>query len=319
MNGRLYDAKLHRFLQPDNYVQDPYNTQNYNRYGYVLGNPLVYIDPSGEFLTWSFSGSGFSIGINLTPIGIPLGGGINVGWGNGFSMGAYYEVGYRVGGTGFGTGAVVSNSFDFNFVNQSWTTTISVSAYASFGPFNAGVNLSGTYDFNTKQWQAGWGVSVGVGTGYDNGKGGLGFNVGYGSGGFTYGVGGFNKIKGIEPLKPAENKPNVKNPFEQGQVGLALNGIKQNNEHIVSPSNTAKYRVPDEMIKFKTEIIQIGEVKNYRIGRTVSYTNQIKDFITYSVENKIKFVLYVPKGVNLSKPLDNAIKNNSKYVSVKDF
>jgi RHS repeat-associated protein len=48
MNGRLYDAKLHRFLQPDNYVQDPSNTQNYNRYGYVLNNPLKYIDPSGE-------------------------------------------------------------------------------------------------------------------------------------------------------------------------------------------------------------------------------------------------------------------------------
>lgn len=49
MNGRLYDAKLHRFLQPDNYVQDPSNTQNYNRYGYVLNNPLKYTDPSGEF------------------------------------------------------------------------------------------------------------------------------------------------------------------------------------------------------------------------------------------------------------------------------
>jgi hypothetical protein len=30
MNGRLYDPKLHRFLQPDNFVQDPSNTQNYN-------------------------------------------------------------------------------------------------------------------------------------------------------------------------------------------------------------------------------------------------------------------------------------------------
>lgn len=48
MNGRLYDPKLHRFLQPDNYVQDPNNTQNYNRYGYVLNNPLKYTDPSGE-------------------------------------------------------------------------------------------------------------------------------------------------------------------------------------------------------------------------------------------------------------------------------
>ena len=28
MNARLYDPVLHRFLQPDNYVQDPFNTQN---------------------------------------------------------------------------------------------------------------------------------------------------------------------------------------------------------------------------------------------------------------------------------------------------
>jgi RHS repeat-associated protein len=49
MNGRLYDPKLHRFLQPDNYVQEPYNTQNYNRYGYVFNNPLKYTDPSGEY------------------------------------------------------------------------------------------------------------------------------------------------------------------------------------------------------------------------------------------------------------------------------
>jgi RHS repeat-associated protein len=48
MNGRLYDPAMHRFLQPDNYVQDPSNTQNYNRYGYVLNNPLKYTDPSGE-------------------------------------------------------------------------------------------------------------------------------------------------------------------------------------------------------------------------------------------------------------------------------
>jgi RHS repeat-associated protein len=51
MNGRLYDPVLHRFLQPDNYVQDPMNSQNYNRYGYVYNNPLRFTDPSGE-LVW---------------------------------------------------------------------------------------------------------------------------------------------------------------------------------------------------------------------------------------------------------------------------
>ena len=50
MNGRLYDPALHRFLQPDNFVQDPFNTQNFNRYGYSLNNPLIYNDKNGEFI-----------------------------------------------------------------------------------------------------------------------------------------------------------------------------------------------------------------------------------------------------------------------------
>jgi len=50
MNGRMYDPKLHTFLSVDNYIQDPFNTQSYNRFGYVLNNPLMYTDPSGEFL-----------------------------------------------------------------------------------------------------------------------------------------------------------------------------------------------------------------------------------------------------------------------------
>lgn len=48
MNARLYDPVVHRFMGPDNFVQDPSNTQNYNRYGYVFNNPLKYTDPSGE-------------------------------------------------------------------------------------------------------------------------------------------------------------------------------------------------------------------------------------------------------------------------------
>lgn len=49
MNARLYDPILHRFLAPDDIVQDPFNTQDYNRYAYVLNNPLKYIDPSGNY------------------------------------------------------------------------------------------------------------------------------------------------------------------------------------------------------------------------------------------------------------------------------
>ena len=47
-NGRLYDPVLGRFLSPDNYVQMPDNSQNFNRYSYCLNNPLKYTDPSGN-------------------------------------------------------------------------------------------------------------------------------------------------------------------------------------------------------------------------------------------------------------------------------
>ncbi|AZB18817.1 type IV secretion protein Rhs [Chryseobacterium indologenes] len=48
MNGRLYDPLLRRFLNADENIQEPFNTQNYNKYGYVLNNPLMFNDPTGE-------------------------------------------------------------------------------------------------------------------------------------------------------------------------------------------------------------------------------------------------------------------------------
>ena len=50
MNGRLYDPLQRRFLNADESINDPNNTQSYNKYGYVMNNPLLYNDPSGEFL-----------------------------------------------------------------------------------------------------------------------------------------------------------------------------------------------------------------------------------------------------------------------------
>ena len=49
MNGRIYDPTLGRFLQADPHIQAPENSQSFNRYSYVLNNPLSYTDPSGYF------------------------------------------------------------------------------------------------------------------------------------------------------------------------------------------------------------------------------------------------------------------------------
>lgn len=196
MNGRMYDPVLGRVISPDNYIQAPDNTQSFNRYSYCWNNPLKYTDPSGDIITWNVSRSGASLGINFTPVGIPLGFGVNTGWGDGFSAGVYGEVGYRVGGTGFGSGITLSQSLDYNFKYNSWSTTTAQGAYGSLGPVNSGINFSQTYNMSTKQWDNGWGVSAGVGIGND--ESGLGFNVGYGSGGWTYGVGGYYNSKAWE-------------------------------------------------------------------------------------------------------------------------
>jgi len=189
MNGRVYDPLTGMFFSPDPQLQDPGNWMNYNRYGYCYNNPLLYTDPSGEFLTWSISKHGFSIGINGTPAGLPYGAGINIGWDDGFSLGGYVEVGPRVGGTGFGSGATISQSLDFNFKNKDWSTSTSAGGYASLGSFNAGANMSFTNDMTNNSSYSSWGVSVGIGI--SNQQGGLGVNVGYGSNGFTYGIGGY--------------------------------------------------------------------------------------------------------------------------------
>jgi len=47
MNGRIYDPIIGQFLSADPIVQAPHNSQSYNRYSYVMNNPLGLTDPSG--------------------------------------------------------------------------------------------------------------------------------------------------------------------------------------------------------------------------------------------------------------------------------
>jgi len=63
MNGRMYDPIIGRVLAPDNFVQNPRNAQNFNRYSYALNNPLRFTDPSGhkwKWWQWALLGIGLS-------------------------------------------------------------------------------------------------------------------------------------------------------------------------------------------------------------------------------------------------------------------
>jgi RHS repeat-associated protein len=54
MGVRWYDAYINRFLSPDTIVPDFSNPQSLNRYTYCLGNPLIFVDPTGHasILPW---------------------------------------------------------------------------------------------------------------------------------------------------------------------------------------------------------------------------------------------------------------------------
>jgi RHS repeat-associated protein len=216
MNGRLYDPKLHRFLSPDNFVQDPFNTQNFNRYAYAMNNPLMYTDENGEFL-WLAIGIGAAIGA-LTGGVSYVASAIRTGdwsWGQlGMSMLAGAVIGGITGGTNpmailttslskTVASAFVSGllpSLNVSAGNFSFSLSPSVVFGKSFG---IGANFSAGYN-NGK-----WNISAGVGvmyygnyqgfgkggaeirsslmTGYDDGDSGfsLGTNVWRGTGGMT--------------------------------------------------------------------------------------------------------------------------------------
>ncbi|MDA1097154.1 MAG: RHS repeat-associated core domain-containing protein, partial [Chloroflexi bacterium] len=48
-NARYYDSGLGRFISADTVVPGIGNPQAWNRYSYVLNNPLRYTDPSGHY------------------------------------------------------------------------------------------------------------------------------------------------------------------------------------------------------------------------------------------------------------------------------
>ena len=48
-NARYYDATIERFISPDSVIPDRTDPQAFNRYSYVVNNPLRYTDPSGSY------------------------------------------------------------------------------------------------------------------------------------------------------------------------------------------------------------------------------------------------------------------------------
>ena len=94
MNGRIYDAGLGRFLQPDPLVQSPDNAQSWNAYTYVFNNPLAYTDPTGMFSARQFLG--FFVAVVMTIVA-PQNAGVWYAMATGFASG-YVATGTFKGG-----------------------------------------------------------------------------------------------------------------------------------------------------------------------------------------------------------------------------
>jgi len=160
MNGRMYDPLLGRMLSPDNYVQASGSSQGFNRYSYVMNNPLVYTDPSGEYVEIMYLA-----GVILTNYATNLIYGTNDPLGNAYNDGTAFVNEF-------------ANCAQFP-IYQDENTTIT----AGIDPFAVGVSVNAYHtegDFT-------FGASAGVGmaqNAYVNG------NITYTSGDFTFGVGG---------------------------------------------------------------------------------------------------------------------------------
>ncbi len=222
-----FDPWLAYFLSPDNFVQTPEYSQNFNRYSYALNNPLKYTDPSGEFLTWSPNDGGFSNGLNFTPVDVPLGFGLNFGWADSFSIGVYGEIGPRVGGAaGFGSDVTLQQSLDYNFKYHGWSITTTESAYVSIGIFNTGVYSFQNYDLSNNQRAYDWCINAGIEFGND--AIGIGFNIGCSSNGFVNGIGGYWSQKHGSGLVTNVDGANhlIRNPARANHFyGIYFNGI----------------------------------------------------------------------------------------------
>lgn len=176
MNARLYDPTLGRFLSCDNYVQEPNNSQNFNRYSYCFNNPLRYVDPDGN-IAW------FVPVIAGAVIGGYVGASIESGtfnftkWDSGAWKGAIAgaivgaTIGYGVssvaGLTTTGEGALVNGAGTVSSIINSGTTNIMWNTLSGGG------------------WDGAWKAGVaGLATGTWTVTGGFGMVKGFGTSSF---------------------------------------------------------------------------------------------------------------------------------------
>lgn len=113
MNNRMYDPTIGRMLAVDNYIADSYSTQAFNRYSYVLNNPLKFVDPTGEYGINPPSSFSYSYNFSSYPT--------STGYSANFSLSYSYSMGNNLSGSGS-----VNVSMSFNTVTGIFSGNVCV-------------------------------------------------------------------------------------------------------------------------------------------------------------------------------------------------
>jgi len=152
MRGRVFDTRTSRFLTPDPLIQFPYTAQSFNRYAYVLNNPVNLVDPSGfEVQSGGTSGAGSTGGTGTSGSGGP-----GAGSGHSINLGTWMRirdycigavecraVAAKLGSSGAGPGRSLLSSDN--------------SGVGSTSPANAPLSTGATTDLDYQEsWERAW-------------------------------------------------------------------------------------------------------------------------------------------------------------------
>ncbi|MCA9398380.1 MAG: hypothetical protein KC618_01440, partial [Candidatus Omnitrophica bacterium] len=144
--ARYYDPLLGRFIIPDTLIPRPGNPQEFNRYSYVLNNPVNSIDPTGHWSWKKFLGSfaGGFVSAALTPFVGPV-----------IAGGAGGAVNASISGANVGQGAY-SGSVSSSFLGKLGLTIINGNNQQGYTNFLFGLTGIGSmaYAGITDSWDS---------------------------------------------------------------------------------------------------------------------------------------------------------------------
>ena len=291
MNGRLYDPVLGRFFSPDNYVQMPDNSQNFNRYSYCLNNPLKYTDPSGDFwnliigaaiggvFNWASHGFQFNAkglghlvtGAVAGAVGAGLASGVNVAMAGGNFWTGAAGLAKGISSTGFLAGAAsgASAGFASGFINNAGNSWLDGHSFGKGLLAGLGSGGLGTLEGGIAGGLIGGLDALDKGTNFWTGKTSLDLSKGYAASG-NFGIGETTVTGKYVGTYEGQNV------FESSKLGSyktgKYSGVTIPERGIIVGEGVFTYRAKEGMAMMQHEF---GHILEYRIIGPQAYWSVI--------------------------------------------